>query len=298
MAEHVTLRGWLLIILVLTITVSLLFVLYVSTAEFAETEKEIHCQCVEQLSVNISSAAVNSSSMRRGWRETYVEPLSANLSSAEAHQIAVDMLSHQWVYIVGDSSMRMFFRALIHIIEPEFDDSHFGSFTTHDKGGCTTESDGNTGGGCLREYFDHTNNIRLTFSFKTLAKQTTLALDWLISGAFAPDIIIGATGAWDIYASGNGDVNDTAAWYSKMSSSYSSAQLLAVTTVACPPFRDIVTAYNGQVTERLLSMRLPRFAILDRQASTFPVQNSSVCEGFHAYGDLVLMHVHAFLGNL
>jgi hypothetical protein len=308
-------RLGLLIILVLT---TLLFVLCASMAKFGEirlrqkyleplsTKKAFRWrkQHVEPLSLNISSVnwpeyeplGVNVSSI--SWREQYVEPLSVVISSATAHQIAVEMLSNRWVYIVGDSSMRMFFRALIHIIEPEFNDPHFGSFIIHEKGGCTNPEDGHAGGGCLREYLDKKTHIRLTYSFKTLAQQKTLALDWLISKAFVPDIIIGATGAWDIYASGKGDAIGTAVWYKEMSEHYSTAQILAITTIACPPHRDVVTTYNTQVTPLLLSMNLPRLAILDRHASTFQVQDKAVCEGFHAYGDLVLMHVHAFLGNL
>ena len=300
-------RLGLLIILVPTI---LLFFLYASMANFGEirlgrlsTKKAFRWrkQHVEPLSLNcpeydVESLDINVSSI--SWRTQYVEPLSAIISSAMAHQIVINMLSNKWVYIVGDSSMRMFFRALIHIIQPEFDDPHFGSFTTHDKGGCTNEEDGHAGGGCFREYLDKKTHIRLTYSFKTLAQQKTIALDWLISKAFVPDIIIGATGAWDIYASGKGDAIGTAIWYKEMSEHYSTAQILAITTIACPPFRDVTTTYNTQVTPLLLSMNLSRLAILDRHASTFQVQDNAVCEGFHAYGDLVIMHVHAFLGNL
>ena len=56
----------------------------------------------------------------------------------------------------------MFFKALLVQIDPAFDDPRFGSYKTHDKGGCDGgkvgdgEHDGDQkgGGGCLREYWN------------------------------------------------------------------------------------------------------------------------------------------------
>jgi hypothetical protein len=45
-------------------------------------------------------------------------------------------LRNRWIYIIGDSSFRMFFKALINQIDPTFEDPRFGSYKRLDKGGC------------------------------------------------------------------------------------------------------------------------------------------------------------------
>ena len=121
-------------LLIIPVLTTLLFILCASKAKLGEirlrqtyfeplsTKKAFRWrkQHMQPLSLNISSVnwpeyeplGVNVSSI--SWHEQYVEPLSVVISSATAHQLAVEMLSNRWVYIVGDSSMRMFFRVLNH----------------------------------------------------------------------------------------------------------------------------------------------------------------------------------------
>lgn len=233
------------------------------------------------------------------WKNQYVQPFSENLLNITFDWDDVHKLRGKWIYIVGDSSMRMFFRALIHVIEPELNDPHFGSYLNHDKSGCVAETDGHTGGGCLREYYNGKLRIRITYSFKTFADQPTLALSWLISKSQVPDIILGSTGAWDIYHKRT-QFDKSVMWFRNLSASYPSASILAITLVACPPFRNQVTGLNSKLVGALLNQSIPKLSILDRQASTAIIgrSDSKLCEGFHAMGPLVLLHVHAFLANL
>ena len=244
-----------------------------------------------------NSTLVNKSFKVIKWKRLYVQPTSENVTGIVFDWDCVKKMEDTWVYIVGDSSMRMFFRALIHAIEPTFDDPHFGSFVTHDKGGCTNEEDGHAGGGCLREYYNKHLQIRITYSFKTFADQPTLALDWLISKSSVPDILIGATGAWDMYHD-KPDVLKALTWFTELHTMYPSAQILAITLVACPPFRIQATNYNHELHDRLWNQSFQNLAILDRQASTENISDPSLCGGFHVYQNLCLLHVHGFLDNI
>ncbi len=228
------------------------------------------------------------------WDRAYINP---SFNSSEFDWINKTKLENRWIYLVGDSSLRMFFRALIHVIEPTFADPHFGSYLIHDKGGCVSEEDGHLGGGCLREYFNRDMRLRITFSFKTFADQPSLALDWLISESQKPDIIVGATGAWDIYFE-KLDLGKSVGWFRHIAEVYSASLILAVTLVSCPPFRAVATEHNSVLVRALLDQNFSNLAVLDRQASTGVVEDEAVCQGFHAYGSLTLLHIHAFLANI
>jgi len=240
----------------------------------------------------------NNKNPRMHWEQRYVNPMFISDSSSFQFDWAnKTKLQNRWIYLVGDSSLRMFLRGLIHVIEPTFADPHFGSYLIHDKGGCVSEEDGHAGGGCLREYFNRDMQLRITFSFKTFADQPSLAMSWLISESQQPDIIVGATGAWDVYFK-KMDLDKSVGWFRGLANTYSTSLILAMTLVSCPPFRAIVTEHNKMLAEALLKENLGNLAVLDRQASTEPVQDAAVCEGFHAYGSLTLLHVHEFLANI
>ena len=241
----------------------------------------------------------NRTNPRMRWEQLYVNPWFRDINSSQWDWANKTKLQNRWIYLVGDSSLRMFLRALIHVIEPTFVDPHFGSYLIHDKGGCVSEEDGHSGGGCLREYFNRDMRIRITFSFKTFADQPTLAMSWLISESQKPDIIVGATGAWDVYYKKMDlQVNKSVGWFRSIANTSSTSLILAMTLVSCPPFRAVATEHNKLLAEALLKANLSNLAVLDRQASTMGVQDAAVCHGFHAYGALTLLHVREFLANI
>ena len=236
---------------------------------------------------------------------------------------ALSCLQHRWIYCIGDSSMRMYFKALLEVLAPGFDDPRFGSFTKLDKGGCSggvrdktvkgglrgEEEYGDKGGGCLREYFDHENGIRVTFSFKTFAKQQMKAEEWLVSGTQVPDLFLTATGAWDLTyrttlkqatpeeAAAEGTA--AAAWAQGMASMYPESPVLTMTLNCCHNrFRDIAARWNAALQEHIGLDAHPTVALLDREPATIGVTNTTMCEGWHAFGSIVLQQVHASLGAL
>ena len=237
--------------------------------------------------------------------------------------LALSCLRNRWIYCIGDSSMRMYFKALLEVLAPGFADSRFGSFTELDKGGCSggvrdktvkgglrgEEEYGDKGGGCLREYFDHENGIRVTFSFKTFARQQMKAEEWLVSGTQVPDLFLTATGAWDLTyrttmkqatpeeAAAEGAA--AAAWAQGMASMYPESPLLTMTLNSChAQFRDIALRWNAALHGNTDPHTHPTVALLDREPATIVVTNTSMCEGWHAFGSIVLQQVHASLGAL
>ena len=221
--------------------------------------------------------------------------------SPETELGPADCLANTWIYIIGDSSMRMYTSALISMVNGTLEDRHFGHFLYHDKGNCTGEGDGHIGGGCLREYFNMEKRIRITFSFKTNATQTTLALDWLTSESQKPDALLLATGAWDFY--GGRDVlttvNNTVTWLQDMSARFPAATILFFNLVAChDAYKSQSIPFNDEIRSALSNISLPGLLLVDRQASTVNLNDTSLCEGWHAYGDIVLQHVVSSLPSI
>ena len=116
-----------------------------------------------------------------------VAPLAATTSAGVRAAAAA---RGTWVYLLGDSSIRMFNAALIERLNGTLDDRRFGSYKIHDKGGCTDNEavNGQQTFACLREFIDWRSNTRVTFTFKTYAKQRTAVLDHLTSHASMPDV--------------------------------------------------------------------------------------------------------------
>ena len=213
---------------------------------------------------------------------------------------ALHLLEGKWVYILGDSSLRMFNGALISLLNGTLDDPRFGSYMIHDKGSCEGEASPK-GGGCLREYIDMQNRIRLTFTFKTFVGQKAISMENLISPSQQPDVVVLATGAWDKYhkiQTGPQAGNATICLLKEMMRQYPRTDFVVATLISCHRrFRPFALAYNNELRRQLpsLSKRGRRVYLLDREPSTIKVRNATLCEGWHAYSSIVLGHVDEFL---
>ena len=108
----------------------------------------------------------------------------------------------RWIFLIGDSSLRMLFAALIEAFEPDHDTLADGMLplpsSTHAKGGCN-------GHGCLREVFLRAPRLRLTYEFKTFIEprddnNASIRELWreLITPAQQPDLLVASLGPWDI----------------------------------------------------------------------------------------------------
>lgn len=264
------------------------------------------------------------------WRSPLPTSLAESLWLSKVE--AQSCLTQRWIYVVGDSSTRSVFRALIHVLNPEFTDERYGSWITNHKGGCTgklpkqpgdfrkgdfrgEEEAGDVGGGCLREYFDRERGIRITFSFKTYSTQSIKAMDWLTSESHTPDLIITATGAWDLtyrlkaskradYAPATPEqltesVSTTQKWVDDLAEKFPLARVLSMTLVSCHEElhkRALGREWNKQLRETGVLAEGgwgERVLWLDREPTT--KINGSHCEGWHAYGPIVMQHVHIVL---
>jgi hypothetical protein len=220
----------------------------------------------------------------------------------------------------------MFYRAVIEAIDPDFDDPRFGSFRKVDKGGCSgfvadksvkggkrgEEENGDQGGGCLREYFNHEHGIRVTFSFKTYSRQNTKAMEWLISPSQRPDLFLTATGAWDLtyrkslkhatLQEADEEADSAIRWIQGIASDNPKALVLGMTLNSCHnDFLKLAERWNERFNGAHVDAS-PQIAVLDRQVLTAPLRgnekNKSLCEGWHAYNEVVIQHVQAALRSL
>jgi hypothetical protein len=216
---------------------------------------------------------------------------------------AQKIVRNRWIYLVGDSSLRMLFRAFLDRIDPGFKDNRFGSFLVHDKGGCQNEEDGDKGGGCLREYVNMTLHSRITFSFKTYSHQPTLALSWLISESQIPDVLILATGAWDLYKNKKASANPSVTWITTLARAYPRKPplVIALSLNVCPgrEYFPQAVRWNADFLVRLnkiiVEQNISNLKIVDRQPSTILEKNPKLCGGYHAYEYLARGHVQQIL---
>lgn len=215
-----------------------------------------------------------------------------NLDVLEARSCLKD----RWIYVVGDSSMRMFYSALIAKINSTLEDDRFGSYKVHDKGGCTgslDESSGHDHPGCFREFVRY--SVRLTFCFQAFGEHKNVVLQSLLSPSQVPDLVVLVTGAWDVgyhSASVETAVRNTVQMIQNVRELYSGTILWASLNT-CPPFQDSTRKLNLAQHDRLQSMN--SVFILNRQSSTEFLVSPEYCEGYHAYKTVVELHVSMML---
>ncbi len=209
----------------------------------------------------------------------------------------VSVLQDSWVHIVGDSSLRMFNAALIHRLNNSGDlDSRFGSFVIHDKGGCEGEQDPKDA--CFREYINFPQGIRITYVFKTFASQPDLFLPKLVTDTQRPKHFLFATGAWDLgYSSSsvNETVIQTLNWLNETILAFPDSTVTFANLVACyPPFKEKAVAFNRDIWEKIQQSHVEEVRILDRERGTVNVTDRTLCDGWHAFKEIVLGHVDDF----
>lgn len=209
----------------------------------------------------------------------------------------VSVLQDSWVHITGDSSLRMFTAALIHRLNNSGEvDSRFGSFSIHDKGGCEGEQDPKDA--CFREYINFPQGIRITYVFKTFASQPDLFLPKLVTDTQRPKHFLFATGAWDLgYSSSfvNETVIQTLNWLNETILAFPDSTVTFANLVAChPSFKEKAVTFNRDIWEKIQQSHLEEVRILDRERGTVNVTDTTLCEGWHAYKEIVLGHVDYF----
>ena len=174
----------------------------------------------------------------------------------------------------------MFNAAFVEHLNGTLEDPQFGSYKRHDKGGCEQENDGACGFGCLREFIDWNHNLRLTFTFKTLANQATLVLDHLITQSISPDVFVLATGAHDFYQrhSVETTIQDTKEWIYSMKLQYPNANFIFLTLVSChKQFKARAMEFNKAILTEFQT--LSWIHVIDREPSTIDITNPRLCEG-------------------
>lgn len=214
----------------------------------------------------------------------------------------------KWIYIIGDSSARIFKNALLYYIRSEFNSS-IGLVDSQ-----SNECGGrNTGAGyCMREYVDLAVGIRITYSWKTYFDVQPPEIEMLAIPGAAPDIFIYATGAWDTHLFDNSREHnftvsalETVKVVQSLAYTYSTSLVLAMTVVSCNPYTHLSVPWNKEFRSGLLKMSTigGRLAFLDREPSTFNLAASEPgdptgCFGFHADRDLSLQHARIILESI
>jgi hypothetical protein len=218
-------------------------------------------------------------------------------------------LKGKWVYILGDSSCRMFFSALVEKANGTLQDWRFGSYKEHVKGGCTggvEEKDGHRTIGCLREYFG--DSIRMTFGFQAYGQHQNEVFKSLVSDSQQPDLMLVETGAWALsygrYYNHSYTiqdiVNQTYIFLDHIRSVYQ-GPIVWLGLPACGIFRDDVKKLHVLLKPAILQYgnssvtRAPSPLYLDRQSSTEMFDDLAICEGFHPFGNVTLLHLNMLL---
>ena len=213
-----------------------------------------------------------------------------------------ECLRHRWIYIIGDSSLRLFRRELLLFLRHEFNNTSLG-LSTDPFGGCGTGLMH-----CFRENVDLVNGLRVIYSWQTYADHEAASVPFFVTphsdAAETPDLFIFTSGAWDTHDRGP-ETYDRATDLvitnlEKTLEDYPSALVLAMTTVACHPYQYRSLPWNALLRPKLQKINSPRFSVLDREPSTinlspFSPDNPASCEGFHPQRDVSLGHLSTLL---
>ena len=206
-----------------------------------------------------------------------------------------------WIFLLGDSSVRMLNAALVEHVNGSLEDSRFGSYEVHDKGGCVQAEEGGKHGalGCMREFVGWDQHVRLTYLFKTEAATRLALTGHFVTPSAQPDTFVLATGAHDFYHhhSVNHTVRSTSAWITEMLARFPASRFVFLNLVAChESFRERALQFNAAVGRQWAGH--PRVRLVDRGASTEHITDKTRCEGWHAYGCVVLQHLGKVLDHV
>jgi len=206
-----------------------------------------------------------------------------------------------WIFLLGDASVRMLNAALVEHVNGSLEDSRFGSYEVHDEGGCVQAEEGGEDGalGCVREFVGWDPHVRLTYLFKPEAATRLALLGHFATPSAQPDTFVLATGAHDFYHhhSVNQTVRGTSAWITEMLARFPASRFVFLNLVAChKKFRERALQFNAAVGRQWAGH--PRVRLVDRGASTEHITNTARCEGWHAYGCVVLQHLGEVLDHM
>lgn len=236
-------------------------------------------------------------------------------------QTARQCLRDKWVYLIGDSSTRMLFSALVQLVndsstltDPYFPNHRFcrhceskteshACCQAHVKGlnwngEADEEAQGSQGSHDRWSYHREWTKFgtRIVFSFKTFADvPVSQAFQSQVTPSQQPDLLILQFGAWDIYH--NHDLGETVAkglaYIDHVKMHYSNP-LVWLSLVECEPFRNISMAFNLMMEPHLQHLGIAYFS---RSATTRDLPNNmqEQCEGFHAWDRISDEHVQWLL---
>lgn len=250
-------------------------------------------------------------------------------------------LAERWIVLVGDSSTRIFFSALVDLLEYAFPGDAMPQFERWVCGGAEGELDVYGRGcgkklkgltpaeiaskveddGCVsfplphlplllplmellwgdRYYRDVTigNHTRLTFIFKTYASSTPLVLPQLLIPGTHPSLLILQSGAWDGYKR-NPIPSSLLALSSFVSSlrSYYLGPMVWMNLLPC--HADFVTygkEFNEGAREVMRGLGVPVFDRAVTLGGDYK-RLGKKCEGWHAWEEVVQVHVQGFLQGI
>jgi len=226
-------------------------------------------------------------------------------------------LAGKWIYLIGDSSTRITFSALIQQINGTVRDLEFPDHRRRycmSKYNFSVENCGRWVKGQLpylqnldqdaevyfREFWEKEYNIRITYSFKSEADLIPLSLLQTISKSHQPDLVVLNTGAWSNYHG----LSPTRTFLGMQSfmeyflNVYSGPLIYQNLATCAPAFHDWAVKYN-QLADGWFRER--NYPVLNRALMTSKKKKnsaliSSSCEGWHTW-DFLAEELTSWLVN-
>ena len=240
--------------------------------------------------------------MRQWLHRWNVSELALSSSSNDTEYQLQDCLRERWIYIMGDSTGRFFMQALLLVLHRQFPGG-FGRYLLFDgrksHANCTTEDFATptvckqhltTGCGCIREFFDRKNGIRITFIWVITAGEGSFYLDSLVGQDNAPDLFITSVGAWDTLKGVPAQLGAERAvnWIMELTNRYPSVLVVALTPNACVPIYSSISQWIAHFRERMLKaihqMKTGTVVLFDKEPST-KTMDVDKCDGYHVMLD-------------
>ena len=239
----------------------------------------------------------------RKWQHTWnISELELSSSSNDTEYQLQDCLRERWIYIIGDSTGRIFMQAMLLVLYHQFPDG-FERYLLYNgqtlpRGTATEDFTTpiickqhlNTGCGCIREFFDRKNGMRVTFVWAVTAGEGSLYLDSLIGHGNVPDLFVTSVGAWDILNNVPPQIGAERAvnWILGLTATYPSALVVAMTPNACVRIHSMIAQWIAYFCERLLidinQLEKKTLVLFDKEPST-RTMDMEKCDGYHVMLD-------------
>lgn len=241
----------------------------------------------------------------RQWHSNWQSPYISLFPNTNSSEIKLQLcLQKRWIYIMGDSTARFWMNALLILLYNQFQDLSLKKYLLFDgratpgtvqdhKNFLSTEGchqDLVKDKGCMREFFDRDNGIRITFVWIIKAGEGINYLDFLTGHQNTPDLFVVSIGAWDILlqtpvATGALHASN---WVVYLTDTFPDSLVVAMTPNACTSapqeLRPWITEFSIKIQEKIPLYQPARLALFEREQYTRNMEGDQ-CDGYHVLPD-------------